>query len=84
MSCLYKDLGNIYLCLVRYLLASTYIDKVLLEPLAQVVDEGLLVLEVLQEDEVLDSHPVSVVKVSLHHRTTPSGINTLISIKNKV
>lgn len=46
---------------------NSYIDEVLFEALAQVVNEGHLAVVVLQQDKVLHSHPVPGCQGTLHH-----------------
>lgn len=47
----------------------SYIDEVLLEALAQVVNKGHLACVVLQQDKVLHSHPIPGCQGALHHCT---------------
>lgn len=45
---------------------STHVDEVLLEPLAQILDESRFAGEVLQQDKVLDPHAVASRQGALH------------------
>lgn len=44
----------------------TYIDEVLLEALLQIVNEGHLALEVLEQHEILYARTVAFVQTRLH------------------
>lgn len=48
--------------------SNSYIDEVLLEALAQVVNKGHFAGVVLQQDKVLHSHPIPGCQGALHHR----------------